>query len=76
MSVQKNLCQFVLYHVGNCVNLCQFGEGFLVMISSCGELIPIIFCLYRTLFTIWKVLEVHTKLRPLFVSNTYLTNYG
>jgi hypothetical protein len=31
MSVQKNLCQFVLYHVGNCVNLCQFGEGFLLM---------------------------------------------
>jgi hypothetical protein len=27
MSVQKNLCQFVLYLV-NCINLCQFGEGF------------------------------------------------
>jgi hypothetical protein len=28
MSIQKNLCQFVLYHVGNCVNLYQFREGF------------------------------------------------
>jgi hypothetical protein len=25
------LCQFVLYHVGNCVNLYQFGEGFLLV---------------------------------------------
>jgi hypothetical protein len=25
------LCQFVLYLVGNCVNLCQFGEGFLLV---------------------------------------------
>jgi hypothetical protein len=31
MSVQKNLCQFVLYLVGNCINLCQFGEGFLLV---------------------------------------------
>ena len=31
MSVQKNLCQFVFYLVGNCVNLCHFGEGFLLM---------------------------------------------
>jgi hypothetical protein len=31
MSVQKNLCQFGLYHVGDCVNLCQFGEGFLLV---------------------------------------------
>jgi hypothetical protein len=26
------LCQFVLYLVGNCINLCQFGEGFLVVL--------------------------------------------
>jgi hypothetical protein len=30
-SVQKNLCQFVLYHVENCINLCQFGKGFLLV---------------------------------------------
>jgi hypothetical protein len=34
MSVQKNLCQFVLYLVGNCVNLCQFGEDFLLVHPS------------------------------------------
>jgi hypothetical protein len=31
MSIQKNLCQFVLHHVGNCINLCQFGESFLLV---------------------------------------------
>jgi hypothetical protein len=31
MSVQKNLCQFVLYLVGNCVSLCHFGEVFLLV---------------------------------------------
>ena len=25
------LYQFVLYYVGNCVNLCQYGEGFLLV---------------------------------------------
>jgi hypothetical protein len=30
-SVQKNLYQFVLYLVGNCINLCHFGEGFLLV---------------------------------------------
>jgi hypothetical protein len=34
-SVQKNLCQFVLYHVGDCVNLYQFGKGFLLMNGFC-----------------------------------------
>jgi hypothetical protein len=33
-SVQKNLCQNVLYHVGNCVSLCQYGEGFLLVIHE------------------------------------------
>jgi hypothetical protein len=39
-SVQKNLCQFVLYLVGNCINLCQFGEGFLLVKgaeATCGS---------------------------------------
>jgi hypothetical protein len=30
-SVQKNLWQNVFYHVGNCVSLCQYGEGFLLV---------------------------------------------
>jgi hypothetical protein len=34
MSVQKNLCQFVLYLVGNCINLYHFGEGFLLVSNS------------------------------------------
>jgi hypothetical protein len=33
MSIQKNLCQFVLYLVRNCINLCQFGEGFFLVIG-------------------------------------------
>jgi hypothetical protein len=35
MSIQKNLCQFVLYLVGNCVNLYHFGEGFLLVNVLC-----------------------------------------
>jgi hypothetical protein len=31
-NVQKNLCQFVLYYVGNSDNLYQYGEGFLLVI--------------------------------------------
>jgi hypothetical protein len=34
LSVQKNLCQNVLYHVGNCVSLCQYGEGFLLVYQA------------------------------------------
>jgi hypothetical protein len=30
-NVQKNLYQFVIYHVGNCVNLLQYEEGFLLL---------------------------------------------
>jgi hypothetical protein len=37
-SVQKDLCQNVLYHVGNCVSLCQYGEGFLLMNPGCHRL--------------------------------------
>jgi hypothetical protein len=33
-SVQKHLCQFELYHVGNFVNLCQYGKGFLLIAGS------------------------------------------
>jgi hypothetical protein len=36
MSVQKNLSQFVLYLVGNCINLCQFEEGFLLVNQGYG----------------------------------------
>jgi hypothetical protein len=35
MSVQKNLCQFMLYLVESCINLCQFGEGFLLVRGTC-----------------------------------------
>jgi hypothetical protein len=28
------LCQNVLYHVGNCVSLCQYGEGSLLVTIS------------------------------------------
>jgi hypothetical protein len=30
-SVQKNLYQFVLFHVRNSINLCQYGEDFLLV---------------------------------------------
>ena len=33
-SVQRNLCQNVLYHIGNCVTLCQYGEGFFLVIKG------------------------------------------
>jgi hypothetical protein len=36
-SVQKNLCQNVLCHVGNCVSLCQYGEIFL-LVKGLGSL--------------------------------------
>jgi hypothetical protein len=28
---RKILCKNVLYHVGNCISLCQYGEGFLLV---------------------------------------------
>jgi hypothetical protein len=31
-SVKINLCQNVLYHIGNCISLCQYREGFLLVI--------------------------------------------
>jgi hypothetical protein len=34
------LCQFVLYLVGNCVNLCHFGEGFLLVLVAIPLLDP------------------------------------
>jgi hypothetical protein len=31
IPLEYNLCQFVLYHFGNCINLCQYDELFLLM---------------------------------------------
>jgi hypothetical protein len=36
-NVQKKLYQFVLYHVENSINLCQYGEGFLLVFPSFGR---------------------------------------
>ena len=44
-NVQKNLCQFALYHIGNCINLCQFREGFLlILVVLCGRTRNQCFC--------------------------------
>jgi hypothetical protein len=86
MSVQKNLCQFVLYLVGNCVNLCQFGKGFLLVFAphqksvlnhSSNEEGPTSFkkgdMVFHALVTGFQTLEL---LLPLCSCNWNHINYG
>jgi hypothetical protein len=30
----RKICVNVLYHVGNCISLCQYGEGFLLVMAN------------------------------------------
>jgi hypothetical protein len=33
----RKICVNVLYHVGNCISLCQFGKSFLLVNAKLGE---------------------------------------